>query len=137
MLLDDAYADRTEGHFHEEVLALHRQVRLWPRALGTPPWEVARLAPGRHVVRLARWGREAAWERVVRGVRGGRPVPLFVGSRLLPRHVVLAVAVVGKETLRVYDPARGTLRSVPRADFTAARLSLSRWNVSWFTVVPR
>ena len=53
MLLDPAYAATQNPHaFAGSVLALHRQLTgasafgraqlPWPRALGTPPWAVAR-----------------------------------------------------------------------------------------------
>jgi len=141
MTLDPAYAAwvcAVACRFADEVLAQHRQVRLWPRALGTPPWEAARLltAPGvTYRTRLARPRRGHGFEELRRGVRSGRPVLAYVGSRLLPRHVVL---VLGESSgsLRVYDPATGTLRTVTRAAFAQRRLGLGGWHVPWFLVTP-
>lgn len=127
---------RDPGHWRTEVLRTHAEVTgvrdrgrpgvPWPRALGTPPWAVARRlgAAGR------RW-RTARPDlaRVAAVVRAGRPVPLFVGSRLLPRHVLLAVED-GPDGLRVYDPARGTVRPLAAALATG-------WPRLWCAVLPR
>ncbi|PID54348.1 MAG: hypothetical protein CSB46_03015, partial [Micrococcales bacterium] len=71
----------------------------WPRALGTSPWSLAagmRLVSGRgYRVVWIRPGRRA--DEVLRRVRvhtrAGSVVPMYVGSRWLPRHVVLALPV--------------------------------------------
>jgi hypothetical protein len=102
--------------FDQRVLATHRRINgLWPRALGTPPWAVARELGGR--VRRFRH------DEVVAALP--RPVPVFLGSRLLPRHVVLVLDVQG-DGLRVYDPARGAVVSI----------ETSRWQVPWWSVLP-
>lgn len=119
---------------HDEVTGLRDGGRLglpWPRALGTPPWAVAR----RLGVTTGRRWRTARPDlaAVTAAVRDGHPVPLFVGSRLLPRHVLLAVEIAevdGPDGLRVYDPARGTVR--PLAD--ALRTG---WPRFWCAVLPR
>jgi hypothetical protein len=158
ILLDDEYAGLvlpgSSSRFRDEVLALHRRVtrpvdtsgRLqvpWPRALGTPPWAVARQLsalgsadrpPVRYRTRLA-LGRAAAYGRVVAGLASGRPVVLYVGSRWLPRHVVLAVAARA-DGLAVYDPAPGRCVTVSREAFVEARLGLSGWDRPWFVVLP-
>jgi len=89
--------------------------RWWPRLLGTTPWAVARALGGR--VRPFR-------HDAVRAALP-HPVPVFVGSRLLPRHVVLVLAATPQDLL-AYDPARGDL--VP--------LSTLRWPVRWCAVLP-
>jgi hypothetical protein len=102
--------------FAARVHATHRRLRRWwPRLLGTTPWAVARALGGR--VRPF----HAA------GVRAAlpRPVPVFVGSRLLPRHVVLVVAAAPDDLL-AYDPAAGAL----------VGLSTLRWPVRWCAVLP-
>jgi hypothetical protein len=150
MVLEPAYAEEVRPRFDAEVLATHRgatgvrdargaiQVP-WPRALGTPPWAVAREMSGITGTpcgwRLARWGREAAYERVVAGVSGGHPVPVYVGSRWLPRHVVLALEA-DAEAIEVYDPARGTPRTVARAAFERGEMGVGSWNQPWFVVGP-
>lgn len=103
--------------FDADVLAMHRRLnRWWPRALGTTPWAVARRLGGR-VRRFRRAEVVAALPT---------PVPVYVGSRWLPRHVVLAVGTTDDDGLRVYDPARGAV--VP--------LAAVRWRTTWFAVVP-
>jgi hypothetical protein len=103
--------------FEQQVLAMHRRVnRWWPRALGTTPWAVARELGGR--VRRFRH------DEVVAALP--HPVPVYLGSRWLPRHVVL-VLDVQDDGLRAYDPARGAV--VP--------IESSRWQVPWWSVLPR
>ncbi len=150
MVLDPAYAAEAQPRFGAEVLATHRRVTgshpaagalqlPWPRALGTPPWAVARemdrITGRRHSWTLARWSRETAYDRILGGLRGGVPVPVYVGSRLLPRHVVLALAEEGGG-LRVYDPSRGRPTHVDAGAFRSGRLGLGRWDTPWFVVAP-
>ena len=95
----------------------HGRLQLpWPRALGTPPWAVARELGGR-VRRFRR-------DEVARGTPP--PVPVFLGSRWLPRHVVLALEATD-DGLRVYDPARGAV----------VLIATSRWKKAWWAVLPR
>jgi hypothetical protein len=119
-----------DGHrpqsFGAEVLALHRLVTSvagaglpWPRALGTPPWGAARLLTRwtgcRHRIRVVRWRRTTP-----EALAGPEPVLVYVGSRWLPRHVLLVAQG------RVYDPARGTV--APAYD--------GRWRTTWLVVEP-
>jgi hypothetical protein len=151
MVLDPAYAGDAGPRFAEEVLATHRRVTgsrpaagalqlPWPRALGTPPWAVAhemgRISGVGYSWRLARWGRGTAYERVLAELSTGLPVPLYVGSTWLPRHVVLALEA-DAGTVEVYDPARGRLVTVTQEAFTEPALGIGSWNVPWFTVTPR
>ncbi len=150
ILLDPAYAATQNPHaFAGSVLDLHRQLTgasafgraqlPWPRALGTPPWAVARamgefsgvrydttLVPFHHRGRL--------FDRLAAAV-ADRPAPFYVGDRI-PRHVVLAVAPTDGGVL-VYNPAHGTLVEMTRADFEAGRLTtFGRWTRPWFVVLP-
>jgi hypothetical protein len=180
MLLDRDYADllvlgrhpatgfavpgSLASRFRDEVLTMHRRVtgpvdatgRLqlpWPRALGTPPWAVARqlsatagsgLPRASHTVVAARADRGALFDRIVAALAQGRPVPVYVGSRWLPRHVVLflggtpaGAAWAGTERdVRCYDPARGRVVDVDREAFVGGRLGLGRWRQVWFAVLP-
>ena len=140
--------------FAHDVLETHRRLtrptdasgRLqvpWPRALGTPPWAVARaLAEVEGVpyaVRLARHdpaGAYAAAADAVAGGRHGHPVAVYVGSPLLPRHVVLALEAAPGGTLRCYDPAAGVLRPASQWAFTHGELHLGGWTHPWFVVLP-
>jgi hypothetical protein len=149
MLLQPAYAETvTPDRFAREVLALHAQVTgatdasgvlqpPWPRGLGTPPWAVARqlsaLDPrhtyaARPVLRPAR-----AYDRLA---TAEAPAALYVGSRWLPRHVVLVVEG-SPEALRVYEPSRGVVVEVTRGAFLEGTLALAGWHRPWFTVTPR
>ena len=138
-------ATSVPDRFREEVLTMHRRVtsavddgRLqlpWPRALGTPPWAVAHQLGDRHV----RWIRTAparGYDAVVAATRAGEPVPVYVGNRWLPRHVVLALGEEG-DSLRFYEPARGRLVDVGREEFRRSRLGLAGWDHAWWAVLPR
>jgi hypothetical protein len=95
---------------------MHRRLnRWWPRALGTTPWAVA--------TRLG--GRVRRYDRVEVLAALPRPVPVYLGSRWLPRHVVLVLDQRDGEPV-AYDPARGVV----------APLSTSRWKHTWFAVLP-
>jgi hypothetical protein len=135
--------------FRREVLAMHRRItspvtvtgRLqlpWPRALGTPPWAVAGQLrrPGRHYVVRWAWRRTALLARVTAAVRAGNPVPLYVGSRWLPRHVVLVVGVED-DRLSCYEPSSGRLQSATRQQFLDATLTMAGWTRPWCAAVPR
>lgn len=152
MRMGSPYATAVGQRFGDEVLATHRRVTggrpaagalqlPWPRALGTPPWAVAhemeRITGVRYSWRLGRLRRKAAYERVLAGLETGLPVPLFVGSGLLPRHVVLALEEEDAGAVVFYNPARGHLETVARDAFLAAKLGLGSWDVPWFTVAPR
>lgn len=102
--------------FATEVLAIHRRLnRWWPRALGTTPWAVRRALGGR----VRRYRRSEVLAALP------RPVPVWIGSRWLPRHVVLVLDERDGEPL-VYDPARGAVVAI----------TASRWQHRWFAVLP-
>ena len=147
MLLDPDY----RPDFAKAVLALHRQLTSasyagrtqlpWPRALGTPPWAVARamrsFSGTRYDVRTVRLGsRTAAFAACAAAVAVGHPCPLYVGSTWLPRHVVLAVEP-SADGVRVYNPARGTVEELTRSSFLAGELTIfGGWTRPWFLVLP-
>jgi hypothetical protein len=149
MLADPAYAEQvTSRGFRDEVLELHGRVTgvvdargalqlPWPRALGTPPWAVARQLSADDDVHTFRarlvLDRGAAFDRLAAADASSA---LYVGSTWLPRHVGLVVD--GSATsLRCYEPSRGGLVDVPREAFLEARLGLAGWKRPWFTVTPR
>ena len=131
MLADEVYAERVLPRFGEEVLATHREVvGWWPRVLGTPPWALLRHLPGRHRL-VAR----PSFDRVL-AAAAHDPVAVYVGNRVLPRHVVLVVAAA-PDTWVVYDPARGGLVTVDREQHAEDRLPFGRWHRTWWALVPR
>jgi hypothetical protein len=149
MLTDPGYdawvrdAADPAARFADEALRTHRRTNRavdasgsaslpWPRALGTTPWGLARELPGDHDVGLV-LDRDAAWRRLV---RAGAPAALYVGSRWLPRHVVLVLGVAGDDRLTAYEPSAGVDVAVDRTAFVDQRLRLAGWDVAWFTVVP-
>jgi hypothetical protein len=151
-VLPGSLADR----FRHETLAMHARVtglvdaagRLqvpWPRALGTPPWAVARQlsAPGSlprvdHRVVPAWPDRGALLNRILAATAEGRPVPVYVGNRWAPRHVVLFLGgSAGRgDGLRCYDPARGWVVDLDRRAFVGGPLGFGRWDRPWFAVLP-
>ena len=154
MLADPGYAagfaPAPAAAFAREVLGLHRRVtgsrdlagRLqlpWPRALGTPPWAVARhlatLSGVPHTTRLTRFGPGAEVDRVGAAVGAGHPVALYVGDRWLPRHVVLVVDA-GRGAWQVYEPASGRVLDVALTRVASHRLALAGWDRAWFVVLP-
>ncbi len=149
MLLDPAYAATMNPHaFATEAVALHRRVtsasgsRLpWPRALGTPPWAVARamteFAGIPYSTTLVLFHDRARLVARMQAATGaGQPVPFYVGDRWLPRHVVLAVAAL-PDGVTVYNPAHGTLDPMAASDFEASKLTtFGRWTKPWFVVLP-
>lgn len=143
--------------FADEVLATHVRTSRWagatgaaqvgwPRALGTAPWALARelaatggtTPPGtRQRVRVVDPRRRAAaYDDVARAVALGHAVPLYVGNRLLPRHVVLAVGAAD-DGLTAYDPATGGLVVLRRDDVGRGTLRVAGWSEPWFAVLPR
>lgn len=103
----------------------------WPRALGTPPWGLARelRIPGVRYLHLPVDDADPALTETLTSVfsqalAAGIPIPLYVGgsakqrlSAAVPRHVVMLVppgAVSSRRTLsnspdhvRIFEPARG------------------------------
>lgn len=134
---------RTNG-----VLAGGRRPNLpWPRALGTPPWgakaelELGAARPGtRYAVDVLRQrdsgGLSADFARLADVVSEGAPALLYVGNRLLPRHVVLVIPGGGNRVLATYDPASGAVAPLRRDELVQRRLGRSGWDVPWVLVQP-
>src|SRR6478752_7481440 len=68
--------------------------------------------------------RGQAYDDVVGAVALGHAVPLFVGNRTLPRHVVLVVGGDGA-TLTAYDPASGGSVTITRDVFDRGALRVA------------
>jgi len=130
----------THGRTTRAVTAAGRLQLPWPRALGTPPWAVAHeltAVTGRRWVVRAALPRAAALAALAGAVREGTPCPLYVGSRWLPRHVVLVVEVpVDGASLRCYEPHSGRVLTVTRTSFLDATFRLAGWTTPWWVVVP-
>ena len=147
LLRSSSAAEPTAATFAREVLDTHRRLVRpvdavgraqvpWPPALGTPPWAVAnalqRIEGVGYRTRLVRWSPSSAYAIVVTAV-ATHPVALYIGSSLMPRHVVLAVSA-GASGLSVYDPASGALITVTQEAFVGSTLRIAGWNVPWFVV---
>lgn len=145
MLAESSYADSmTPERFAAEVLVAHRRITAravagvpWPRALGTPPWAVARALGPRHVTRLAWPGAGACFDRVAASVRAGHLAAFYVGNRWCPRHVVLTVAAPEVDSLLVYEPSSGRVLPVGRRSVVEHRMRLAGWDRLWFVVHSR
>ena len=120
----------------------------WPRALGTSPWGArnelefgAAVRGARYAIGAVRIGSGGtlgrAYDELRRRVRAGRPALLYVGSALLPRHVVLVMPATGQQELDVYEPSIGRVVDLPREAFVSRRLGLGGWDVPWFLVWDR
>ena len=146
MLLDPSWRP---DHLPDVVARTHRRLTSthsfrdrfqvpWPRRLGTPPWAVAtaltQLTDSPRIAAVnvrprAEIGFEVLHEQVQR-----RPVAVYLGSRWLPRHVVLVFATAGPDAVRLFDPARGELVTLPRDRWTHHRVGIAGWKYFWFVV---
>lgn len=142
-LLDGDYAARIgdPAWFAGEQARVHAAAnRLWPRALGTTPWGMAR-AIGWHGVghrvgydwRLLRPPDDLA--DVGRAVRAHWPVAMLIGD-VLPRHWVLMVEG-DDELVQCYEPSSGEVRSIPWRDVGRARLRGLGFPRAFAVVLPR
>jgi hypothetical protein len=138
----------TQERFAAEVLAMHRRTTgpvdvrgaaqlPWPQRFGTPPWAVARQLSGSTGTH---WDADAVlpWSRTkalgaILAAAATRPVPVYVGSRWLPRHVVLVL----DPGLRVYEPAGGNVVRITEDAFAKGTLRLAGWSRPWFMVLPK
>ena len=148
---NDGYARRLlaggDDEFEREVIAMHRRITgpvdaagsiqaPWLRAIGTPPWALARqLGRGstRRRVGTARFQPGHAWAAMSTSLARGALVPAYVGSRWLPRHVVLAFAPLD-DAVRMYEPGAGRVVRVTREEWVEGRLVLGGWSEPWFVV---
>ncbi len=110
----------------------------WPRRLGTPPWAVANALSaltGERIATMHARPRPAVGYDVLTEQVRNRPVGVYLGSRWLPRHVVLAFAAPdGGSAVRLFDPARGTVVDVARERWEGNRVGVGGWSHLWFVV---
>jgi len=143
-----------QDRFRQAALAMHRLtsgIRTtgggfqlpWPSSLGTQPWALARemsaLTGRSYGVQLTVGSqRSRMFRRISSLARGGTPVPLFVGSRWLPRHVVLALPTteLPSDQVLIYDPASGRRYPIKAGDFAAGSLDVAGWQVPWAAITP-
>ncbi len=138
-----------QATFGREASTLHRRLTSlsdtaggwqvpWLRAIGTPPWALARelrlLTGAPYAVRFVRL-RHRMWPALL-AVGPDRPAAVYVGDRLLPRHVVLVTALddTGATT---YEPASGRTLTVDRGRWERGDLALAGWDRPWLVVSPR
>jgi hypothetical protein len=143
--------------FRQQALATHRLTSgykdragglqlPWPTGLGTQPWALAREMTNeagekgkRYDARpILRTARSAAFNRIASLAGAGHAVPLYVGNRWSPRHVVLVLPAdeARPGEVRIYDPASGRRYPIEAGDFSAGRLDVAGWQVPWAAVVP-
>lgn len=119
----------------------------WPRALGTPPWGMKHeLERGASTVGTryrmlsvrahSQESLRARYRRLLDLVVDGEPAVLYVGNRLLPRHVTLVLPGDRPDSLDVYEPASGTVQRLDEEAFARRRLRLGGWSVPWILVQP-
>ena len=150
-LRNDRYARRLlaggDDEFGSQVWAMHRRITgaidvaghvqaPWLRAIGTPPWALARqLERGGRTRRVvpARVRPGRAWAAMNAGLARGSVVPAYVGDRWAPRHVVLAIGQ-GEDAVRVYEPSSGRVAHLDRAEWIEGRLRLASWRQPWFVL---
>jgi len=133
-LANPGWSDAEQGRVHAAAN------RLWPRALGTTPWGLAKvvsLRSARHRVRygwrLARPG--DALVDVLRAVRAGWPVGMLIGTAI-PRHWVLLVDCDGA-VFDCYEPSSGEVRRVPATAIAGARLGILGFPRAFAFAIPR
>lgn len=134
--------------FAREVLRTHRRITSlvdragslqvpWLRAIGTAPWAAARelrLITGVDYSTHATPIRHDAWEHV-RTATQRRPVAVYIGDRLCPRHVVLVLEATD-DGAWTYEPATGNVRMVARERWATGPLELAGWDRPWITLAP-
>jgi hypothetical protein len=108
----------------------------WARRLGTPPWALARALRGLGTPYLVRRATPARYGQITAALLGGHPVPLYVGTPTLPRHVTL-IMNADADKLIVYNPARGKTTPLTREDYVAGALGAATgWPRPWWVLLP-
>jgi len=144
LMLAGSLADR----FGAETLAMHERVTgiadakgraqmPWPKSLGTPPWAVARqmsavTGTSYDTSVINPFNRRSALKQIRSATEDGNVVPLYVGNRWSPRHVVLVL----NDDLDVYEPAAGKRVRISEDDFVKGKLDLGGWEKPWVSVLP-
>ncbi len=140
-----------EERFNSETLSRHKRITSptdvrgrsqlpWPKALGTAPWAITRQMNGGSGVKGTTYDTDLvnplderdALAAILHATRNGHATPLYVGTRWLPRHVVLVL----DPDLTTYDPAVGRRINIKPSDFVDAKLKVAGWSKAWFITVP-
>jgi len=142
--------------FEEQTLAMHRLTSgfkdsgggfqlPWPKALGTQPWALAREMTSEAGEKGRKYGaqpilpsqRSSTFSRIASLAGAGHALPLYVGNRWSPRHVVLVLPTEEPPgEVLIYDPASGRRYPIEADDFAAGRLDVAGWQVPWTVVLP-
>jgi hypothetical protein len=138
--LTDGDPAAAETRLAAEQRRIHRAAnRLWPRALGTPPWGVAReLGPPyrwRIVDDTDAGSVDRALRAAVDAVADGYPVPVLIGNAV-PRHYVLLVGRDDSDLL-FYQPGDGTVVGVPEQQFRDGEMGVLGFRHVQAVVIPR
>ena len=133
-LIDPGWSDAEQGRVHAAAN------RIWPRALGTTPWGMAKVVSVHSAAHHVRYGWRLARPRdeladVERAVRARWPVPMLIGD-VIPRHWVLLVGCDGV-TFDCYEPSSGEVRRVPMDAVPGARLKVLGFPRPFAFVLPR
>lgn len=149
-MLAEGRHDVGSDEFAHQVLDLHRRLTSWSdrrggaqlpwwRGVGTPPWAVRReleaITGRRYIVRPV-LDRRRAFARMATAAGEQSPVVAYVGSRWLPRHVVLTIGGDEQGTW-TYEPASGRAVRVARDRWVAGPVQLAGWPRWWGVVRPR
>ncbi|MDP9805789.1 hypothetical protein J2S70_000371 [Trueperella bonasi] len=144
------------GVVEEELYRELRRAALgpltWPRALGTPPWALAKAMGYAHTpIDTATERGKSALQWVYHATGMGIPVPLYTGGdlgsgpqRAIPRHVVLALpggglTPDGIPEILIYNPGTGYVYRVPifaMAQRTTPLAAFGRWPHLVWAVLP-
>ena len=124
----------------------NRQMR-WPKRYGTQPWALANEmsaeggsgVPGTtyqvDAVRFEDSG--SSFDKMVGASRAGHTVPVYVGNKIRPGHIVLVTATDG-DSLTFYEPSSGRTVNVTRDQWQQDQINgLGGWSRPWAIVVPR
>ena len=134
---------------HRRTSAVHDQNGRWQLpwlpVLGTTPWALARAMNGAGGAgRAGRRHRTFAFDpadvgkllaTIVAVLGRGDVVPLFVGSTVMARHVVLVTDATAT-SLELYDPAGGSWQHVRVQDLIDRTARIAGWTEPWFAVLP-
>ncbi len=146
-LLDSGYGANLDDSawFDGEQVRVHVAAnRIWPRALGTTPWGMAKTISGHSAAHHVRYGwrllrRHDALADVELAVCSHWPVAMLLGSDVpwaIPRHWVLIIEFRG-EMLHCYEPSSGEVLPVSKASVRGARLSGLGYPRAFALVLPR